>query len=138
MVGCQHNHPLVDGNKRLGRVELRDFLDLNGIGPNVVTNDDVFDLVTWVAVESGEARAIAEGLGSILFSDAECLAPCLERSEPWAGLLPFVFWLIGSRQVLGVGWAILIGDCCTVCVSGDGSCGSATWCRGPGRIICDE
>jgi death-on-curing protein len=43
------NHPLVDGNKRLGWLACAVFLDINGHDPTRATNDDVFELVMEVA-----------------------------------------------------------------------------------------
>lgn len=45
------NHPLVDGNKRLGWLASVVFLDLNGVWLEV-PDDDAYDLV--IAVASGE------------------------------------------------------------------------------------
>ena len=43
------NHPLVDGNKRLGWLATAVFLELNGVDAATVANDDVYDFVIWVA-----------------------------------------------------------------------------------------
>ncbi len=43
------NHPLVDGNKRLGWLATAVFLELNGIEAVRATNDDVYDLIMCVA-----------------------------------------------------------------------------------------
>jgi len=43
------NHPLVDGNKRLGWVATAVFLELNGVPAAAVLNDAVHDLVVTVA-----------------------------------------------------------------------------------------
>ena len=43
------NHPLVDGNKRLGWLATAVFLELNGIGAVRATNDDVYDVIMGVA-----------------------------------------------------------------------------------------
>lgn len=39
------NHPLVDGNKRLGRLACAVFPDINGVDPTAASNDDVYELV---------------------------------------------------------------------------------------------
>lgn len=62
------NHPLVDGNKRLGWVACAVFLDLNGVDPTSATNDDVFTLVMRVAAEPVEVSDLAEQLRSIIES----------------------------------------------------------------------
>ncbi|MCB9389695.1 MAG: Fic family protein [Acidimicrobiia bacterium] len=61
-----NNHPLVDGNKRLGWLSCAVFLDINGVDPTVASNDDVFDLVIWVAATSVDVEAIAKRLESIV------------------------------------------------------------------------
>lgn len=60
------NHPLVDGNKRLGWLACAVFLELNGVDPTVVTNDDVYDLVVGVAASAIDVPAIAGQLRSLL------------------------------------------------------------------------
>lgn len=45
-----NNHALVDGNKRLGWLATAVFLELNGIKASRISNDDVFELVIWVAL----------------------------------------------------------------------------------------
>jgi len=44
-----NNHALVDGNERLGWLATAVFLELNGFSVSRVSNDDVYDLVIWVA-----------------------------------------------------------------------------------------
>ena len=44
-----NNHALIDGNKRLGWLATAVFLELNGVKASRVSNDDVFDLVMWIA-----------------------------------------------------------------------------------------
>lgn len=60
------NHALVDGNERLGWVACAVFLDLNGIDPTVASNDDVFALVTRVAMEPIEVAMLAEQLRAMV------------------------------------------------------------------------
>jgi len=43
------NHPLVDGNKRLGWLATAVFLELNDASVSETANDDVYDLVMAVA-----------------------------------------------------------------------------------------
>ncbi len=51
------NHPLVDGNKRLGAIAMVIFLDING-QRSLLTNDELFDLTMDVA--SGELRDVPQ------------------------------------------------------------------------------
>lgn len=51
-----HNHALVDGNKRLGWLATAVFLHLNGAPVERARNDDIYDLVIWVA--SGETNIV--------------------------------------------------------------------------------
>ncbi len=44
-----NNHSLVDGNKRLGWLATAVFLELNGFNASKIPNDDVVDLVVWLA-----------------------------------------------------------------------------------------
>ncbi|MEQ1874759.1 MAG: Fic family protein [Ilumatobacteraceae bacterium] len=44
-----NNHALVDGNKRLGWLATAVFLELNGVKASRVANDDLYELVIWVA-----------------------------------------------------------------------------------------
>lgn len=60
------NHPLVDGNKRLGWLACAVFLDLNGADPTRASNDDVYDLVMEVATSTCEIDELAHRLRSIL------------------------------------------------------------------------
>src|SRR5579875_3824779 len=46
------NHPLVDGNKRLGWLSTAVFLDLNGVDATRASNDDVYDFVMSVPASS--------------------------------------------------------------------------------------
>lgn len=50
------NHPLVDGNKRLGLTSVTVFYGLNG-WRLTATNDEAYDLV--IAIASGELREVA-------------------------------------------------------------------------------
>jgi len=53
------NHPLVDGNKRLGWLACAVFLDINGTDPTTASNEDVYDLVMHVAADPIEIDELA-------------------------------------------------------------------------------
>lgn len=59
------NHPLVDGNKRLGWLATAVFLELNGVDVTKASNDDVYDLVMQVAGSPVEVGDLAERLRAI-------------------------------------------------------------------------
>ena len=56
------NHALIDGNKRLGWLSTAVFLKVNGISVEQLSNDDVVNLVMWVASESPSHGAITRRL----------------------------------------------------------------------------
>ena len=56
------NHPLVDGNKRLGWLATAVFLELNDASVSTAANDDVYDLVMAVAAGALSVEDIAEAL----------------------------------------------------------------------------
>jgi death-on-curing protein len=60
------NHPLVDGNKRLGWLATAVFLELNGVGASRAANDDVYELVMDVAAHDRTVDEIAERLRHIV------------------------------------------------------------------------
>lgn len=60
------NHALVDGNKRLGWLATAVFLELNGFDASEITNDDVYDLVIWVASASPTLADITSRLAQLL------------------------------------------------------------------------
>jgi death-on-curing protein len=60
------NHPLIDGNKRLGWVATAVFLELNGVDPTQASNDDVYALVMDVAAHQRSLEEIAEALRAIV------------------------------------------------------------------------
>lgn len=64
------NHPLVDGNKRLGWLACAVFLDLNGFDPTKASNDDVFDLVMHVAAHPIEVDELASRLETIIRTES--------------------------------------------------------------------
>lgn len=56
------NHPLIDGNKRLGWLATAVFLELNEASVSTAANDDVYDLVVAVATGALSVDDIAEVL----------------------------------------------------------------------------
>lgn len=60
------NHPLVDGNKRLGWLATAVFLDLNGIDATRASNDDVYDFVIAIAATQAALAEIAQALQRIV------------------------------------------------------------------------
>jgi death-on-curing protein len=59
------NHALVDGNKGLGWLATAVFLELNGVRAAAADNDQVFDLVMWVAARSPPLEAIVTRLRDV-------------------------------------------------------------------------
>ena len=57
-----NNHPLVDGNKRLGWLATAIFLELNDASVSAATNDDVYVLVMSVASSDIGVEDIAAAL----------------------------------------------------------------------------
>jgi death-on-curing protein len=53
------DHPLVDGNKRLGWLATAVFLELNGVEATAVGNDEVYELVVMIAAGHHEVDEIA-------------------------------------------------------------------------------
>ena len=60
------NHALVDGNKRLGWLATATFLSINGVDVTNATNDDVYDLVIWIASSPTDVEAITGRLRSVV------------------------------------------------------------------------
>lgn len=60
------NHPLVDGNKRLGWLATAVFLQLNGVHATKASNDDVYDFVMDVAAGQHSVTEIAESLRRVV------------------------------------------------------------------------
>lgn len=54
------NHPLVDGNKRLGWLATAVFLLLNEVPADRAANDDVYGMVIAVAEGRADAREVAD------------------------------------------------------------------------------
>lgn len=62
-----NNHALVDGNKRLGWLATAVFLELNAVEASTLPNDEVFELVMWVASSAPDLEEIVVRLGQLLF-----------------------------------------------------------------------
>ena len=60
------NHALIDGNKRLGGLSTAVFLEINGVSVAQLTNDQVYDLVLWVAASSPSHGVITQRLQLLL------------------------------------------------------------------------
>lgn len=60
-----NHHALVDGNKRLGWLATAVFLELNGVAASEIANEDVFDLVVWVASTSPSLDEITDRLSHL-------------------------------------------------------------------------
>ena len=60
------NQALVDGNKRLGWLATAVFLELNGFEASQIANDDVYDLVIWIASTSPTLDDITSRLAPLL------------------------------------------------------------------------
>lgn len=60
------NHPLVDGNKRLGWLATAVFLELNGVQAATAANDAVYDTVMEVAAGQLDVQEIAEALRNMI------------------------------------------------------------------------
>lgn len=60
------NHPLVDGNKRLGWLATAVFLELNGVQATTAGNDTVYDTVMVVAAGQIDVQEIAETLKKMI------------------------------------------------------------------------
>lgn len=61
-----NNHALVDGNKRLGWLATAVFLELNGFNASKISNDDVHDLVIWIASTNASLEDITIRLSRLL------------------------------------------------------------------------
>ena len=57
-----NNHPLIDGNKRLGWLAASVFLELNDASVRTAANDDVYELVMAVAAGALSVDHIAAAL----------------------------------------------------------------------------
>ena len=63
-----NNHALIDGNKRLGWMATAVFLELNGVKASRASNDDVYELVIWIASANPELAEITARLGRVVRS----------------------------------------------------------------------
>lgn len=63
------NHPLIDGNKRLGWLATAAFLEINGVAAASATNDDVYSLVVSVAAGTDAVEDIVRALQAIVPPD---------------------------------------------------------------------
>jgi death-on-curing protein len=63
------DHPLVDGNKRLGWLATAVFLELNGIEATAAGNDNVYELVTAIAAGHHDVDEIAAMIRSAIAAD---------------------------------------------------------------------
>lgn len=61
-----NNHPLIDGNKRLGWLATAVFLEMNGLAASKIANDDVYDLVMWVASSNPDLDEITRRLSNLI------------------------------------------------------------------------
>lgn len=61
-----NNHPLVDGNKRLGWLATATFLELNGVAAHRASNDAVYDFVIWVASSNPDLDDITARLRQVV------------------------------------------------------------------------
>jgi death-on-curing protein len=61
-----NNHPLVDGNTRLGWLATAVFLEINGTNASDIGNDAVYDLVIWVASTNPDLDEISRRLRTLL------------------------------------------------------------------------
>ena len=57
-----NNHALVDGNKRLGWLATAVFLELNDVKASRASNDEVYELVIWIASSNPDLDKIAARL----------------------------------------------------------------------------
>ena len=61
-----NNHALVDGNRRLGWLATAVFLELNGIRSSRASNDDVYELVIWIAASNPDLQVITTRLRAVV------------------------------------------------------------------------
>jgi death-on-curing protein len=61
-----NNHALIDGNKRLGWLATAVFLELNGIKASRMANDDVYELVIWIACSNPDLADITRRLQALI------------------------------------------------------------------------
>jgi death-on-curing protein len=61
-----NNHALVDGNERLGWLATAVFLELNGIKASRASNDDIYELVMWIAASNPDLNDITTRLRRVI------------------------------------------------------------------------
>ena len=61
-----NNHALADGNKRLGWLATAVFMELHGIKASRASNDDVYELVIWIASSNPDLAAITVRLRALI------------------------------------------------------------------------
>ena len=61
-----NNHPVIDGNKRLGWLATAVFLEINGVGVIHVSNDDIYQFVIDVAANNPSFEHIAAALRALV------------------------------------------------------------------------
>lgn len=61
-----NNHALVDGNKRLGWLATAVFLELNDVKASRASNDDVYELVVWIAASNPDLDEITPRLRRVV------------------------------------------------------------------------
>ena len=62
------NHPLVDGNKRLGWLSAATFLEINGVSVSHVPNGSVYNFVMEVASGKDSVERLAGQLKSLIIA----------------------------------------------------------------------
>lgn len=60
------DHPLVDGNKRLGWLATSVFLEINGVPAGDAVNDDVYDVIIAVAAGQHDIPELAAALSELV------------------------------------------------------------------------
>ena len=73
-----NNHPLIDGNKRLGWLATAVFLELNDASVSTATNDAVYDLVMTVA----STDLTVDNIASALCAMSDAASPRTSASAP--------------------------------------------------------
>ena len=61
-----NNHPLVDGNKRLGWLATAVFLEINGVDASTASNDEVYELVMWIASSNPSLEELVTELRRVI------------------------------------------------------------------------
>ena len=61
-----NNHALVDGSKRLGWLATAVFLELNGVKASRISNEDVYDLLIWIASSNPDLADITRRLETLI------------------------------------------------------------------------